>query len=94
MVGVKSEDGSDKIQKIMKNEVLLVNVGSTSTGGRILNTNSKYSTVTIQMMSPVCTNIGEKIALSRRISKNWRLIGWGKINSGKVIYSDDNKEKE
>ncbi len=69
--------------------MLLVNVGSTSTGGRILSTDTKLYTVKIRMINPVCTSIGEKIALSRRISKNWRLIGWGKILSGHVIYTDN-----
>lgn len=40
-------------------------------------------------MSPVCTKVGEKIALSRKISKNWRLIGWGTIKNGHVIYGDE-----
>ena len=30
----------------------------------------------------VCTDVGEKIALSRRVDKHWRLIGWGKIRNG------------
>ena len=25
---------------------------------------------------------GEKIALSRRVDKHWRLIGWGQIRRG------------
>lgn len=33
----------------------------------------------ITLTQPACTEIGEKIALSRRIDKHWRLIGWGKI---------------
>ena len=87
LVGVKSEgEGeSNKITKIQKGELLLVNVGSTSCGGRVLSTNTKHSTVTIGLLNPVCTIIGEKIALSRKISKNWRLIGWGNIKEGKVI---------
>jgi hypothetical protein len=28
---------------------------------------------------------GEKIALSRRVDKHWRLIGWGTIRRGTVI---------
>ena len=32
----------------------------------------------------VCTTIGEKVALSRRLGKEkkWRLIGWGTIENG------------
>lgn len=29
----------------------------------------------IQLTSPACTEIGEKVALSRRIEKHWRLVG-------------------
>lgn len=85
LVGVKSEGDGDtnKVQKIVKGELLLVNVGSTSCGGRVLSTNSKHSTLRIALLNPVCTIIGEKIALSRKISKNWRLIGWGNIKEGK-----------
>jgi len=25
---------------------------------------------------------GEKVALSRRVEKHWRLIGWGQIQTG------------
>ena len=29
----------------------------------------------IQLTQPACTEIGEKVALSRRIDKHWRLVG-------------------
>jgi translation initiation factor 2 gamma subunit (eIF-2gamma) len=29
--------------------------------------------------------VGEKIALSRRVDKHWRLIGWGEIRKGVKI---------
>jgi len=28
---------------------------------------------------------GEKVAISRRIEKHWRLIGWGSIQNGTEI---------
>ena len=39
----------------------------------------------VGLMSPVCTKPGEKIALSRRVDKHWRLIGWGEIRRGSTI---------
>jgi translation initiation factor 2 subunit 3 len=33
----------------------------------------------------VCTQEDEKIALSRRVDKHWRLIGWGEIRKGNKI---------
>lgn len=39
----------------------------------------------IALTDPICTEVGEKIALSRRIEKHWRLIGWGTIRRGVTI---------
>ena len=39
----------------------------------------------ILLTQPVCTQVEEKIALSRRVDKHWRLIGWGEIKKGTVI---------
>merc|ERR1719228_713382 len=39
----------------------------------------------IGLTTPVCTEVGEKIALSRRIDKHWRLIGWGQIRRGITV---------
>ena len=36
----------------------------------------------IFLTSPACTEVGEKIALSRRIDKHWRLVGWGSVRRG------------
>jgi len=60
-----------------------VNIGSTSTGGRV--TAVKDDLAKILLTTPVCTEKGEKIALSRRVEKHWRLIGWGEIRRGGTI---------
>lgn len=60
------------MQKLSKNEVLLVNIGSLSTGGRVIA--QKADLAKISLTSPVCTEIGEKIALSRRVEKHWRFV--------------------
>jgi translation initiation factor 2 subunit 3 len=64
----------------------MVNIGSTSTGGRVVAI--KADLAKIELLSAVCTQNGEKIALSRRIEKHWRLIGWGRIINGKKIAVD------
>jgi translation initiation factor 2 subunit 3 len=75
LLGVRSDDKKQtKVKKLEKNEVLMVNIGSTSTGGRVMGV--KADLAKIFLTSPACTEIGEKIALSRRIDKHWRLIGW------------------
>ncbi|KAF6750327.1 initiation factor eIF2 gamma, C terminal-domain-containing protein [Ephemerocybe angulata] len=59
------------VSKLIKGELLLINIGSTSTGGRVLSV--KADLAKIQLTSPACTEVGEKVALSRRIEKHWRL---------------------
>jgi translation initiation factor 2 subunit 3 len=84
LLGVKATDGKQhKVTKLTANEVLMVNIGSTSTGGRVIAI--KADLAKIELISAVCTQNGEKIALSRRIEKHWRLIGWGRIINGKKI---------
>lgn len=85
LLGVRTEGDKKgaKVQKLTKNEVLMVNIGSLSTGGRVLAV--KADLAKIVLTQPVCTEIGEKIALSRRVEKHWRLIGWGQIRRGVTI---------
>jgi len=59
-----------QVQKLARNEVLMVNIGSLSSGGRVLAV--KADLAKIGLTSPVCTEVGEKIALSRRVEKHWR----------------------
>ena len=59
-----------QVQKLTKNEVLMVNIGSLSTGGRVSAV--KADLAKIALTQPVCTEVGEKIALSRRVEKHWR----------------------
>lgn len=72
LLGVRT-DGDKKgarVEKLQKNEILLVNIGSLSTGGRISAT--KGDLAKIVLTTPVCTEKGEKIALSRRVENHWR----------------------
>lgn len=72
LLGVRTEGDKKgaKVQKLSKNEVLMVNIGSLSTGGRVLAV--KADLAKISLTNPVCTEVGEKIALSRRVEKHWR----------------------
>lgn len=74
LLDIQTEDKKTaKVTKFVKNELLLINIGSTSTGGRVLSV--KGDLAKIQLTSPACTEVGEKVALSRRIEKHWRLVG-------------------
>jgi len=79
-VRVEGDKKGAKVAKLSKSEVLMVNIGSLSTGGRVIAV--KADLAKIGLTNPVCTDVGEKIALSRRVDKHWRLIGWGKIRNG------------
>ncbi|KAK5582753.1 hypothetical protein RB653_004339 [Dictyostelium firmibasis] len=84
LLGVKSDgDKQSKVKKLSKEDTLMVNIGSTSTGCRVVAV--KHDLAKLQLLTPVCSQEGEKIALSRRVDKNWRLIGWGEIKKGTVL---------
>ncbi|KAK7536693.1 eukaryotic translation initiation factor-like protein 2 subunit gamma [Phyllosticta citricarpa] len=84
LLGVKTADGKQaKVAKLAKNEVLMVNIGSTATGAKVVAVKADAARLTLT--SPACTTIGEKIALSRRIEKHWRLIGWANIVAGSTL---------
>lgn len=73
LLGVKTDDKKQtKVQKLVKGEVLMVNIGSTSTGCRVVSVKSEVAKIILN--SPACTEIGEKIALSRRIDNHWRYL--------------------
>merc|ERR1712012_324672 len=82
-VRIEGDKKAAKVSKLSKNEVLMVNIGSLSTGGRVIAV--KADLAKIGLTTPVCTSIGEKIALSRRVEKHWRLIGWGQIRAGTKV---------
>ena len=113
------------MSKLVKNEVLMLNIGSMCTGARVIAVSAlgfckpfqlsmneqqvnrwlfpeccqyqdipqrlcdvlvqvKHDLAKLQLTSPVCTKEKEKIALSRRVEKHWRLIGWGSISAGRL----------
>merc|ERR1712190_186876 len=86
LLGVKTEGDSKagKVAKLKKGEYLMVNIGSTAAGGKVLGVKENDS-AKITLTNPVCTQIDDKVALSRRIEKHWRLIGWGTIIKGSTI---------
>lgn len=62
-----------QVQKLTKGEMLMVNIGSTSVGGRVVAL--KGETVAhLSLTMPVCTQTEEKVALSRRVEGHWRCV--------------------
>mmetsp|Transcript_57533 Transcript_57533/g.106276 ORF Transcript_57533/g.106276 Transcript_57533/m.106276 type:complete len:473 (+) Transcript_57533:75-1493(+) len=87
LLGVKTDgdNKAGKVTKLKKGEILMVNIGSTAAGGRIQSIKETGDLAKITLTNPVCTQEGDKVALSRRIEKHWRLIGWGQIQKGSTI---------
>ncbi|KAF3988387.1 hypothetical protein FT662_03420 [Candidozyma haemuli var. vulneris] len=85
LLGVKTEGQKQgaKVRNLESGEVLMVNIGSTATGARVVAV--KADMARLQLTSPACTEVNEKIALSRRIEKHWRLIGWATIKKGTTL---------
>jgi translation initiation factor 2 subunit 3 len=85
LLGVKVDGDAKgaKVSSLTKGETLMLNIGSTSTGGRVVA--AKRDMAKFALSAPVCTSVGEKIALSRRVDKHWRLIGWGELKGGKKL---------
>ena len=69
-----------QVQKLAKGEILMVNIGSTSEGGRVVSVKADLAKIILN--TPAATEIGEKVALSRRIDKHWRLIGEARESLG------------
>ncbi|GJM88007.1 hypothetical protein PR202_ga04021 [Eleusine coracana subsp. coracana] len=82
-VRTKGTEKAGKVSKLTKGEILMLNIGSMSTGARVVAV--KNDLAKLQLTAPVCTSKGEKVALSRRVEKHWRLIGWGQIQAGSTL---------
>jgi len=82
--GVDAPKKQMRVAELSEGEMLMVNIGSTSTGARVQRCVDGKAGKLAQLVltTPVCADMGEKMAISRRIDKRWRLIGWGKIVRG------------
>ncbi|KAJ2907898.1 eukaryotic translation initiation factor 2 subunit gamma [Coemansia aciculifera] len=84
LLGVKTDDKKQsKVSKLVRNDVLMVNIGSTAVGARILNVRDDKAKLLLK--DPACAEEGDNIALSRRIDSHWRLIGWATVTKGKAV---------
>ncbi len=76
VVGVKKKiEELMKTEKIKTNEPLMLNVGISMTAGIVTSATKDHIAMTLKR--PVCTDIGQRVAISRQISGRWRLIGFG-----------------
>ncbi len=66
-----------EVKSIELNENLMLTVGTSATLGRVVEKKKKY--VKMKLVSPVCAEIGQRVALGRKVKGRWRLIGYGRI---------------
>lgn len=64
-----------KVQPIQSGELLRLNIGTAPVLGKVTKVKSK--TAEIELRRPACIFVGGNVAISRRISERWRLIGAG-----------------
>jgi translation initiation factor 2 subunit 3 len=75
VVGLAEEK---KVKPIKQNEPLMLTVGASATIGSVKEAGKNAE---LELQRPVCIKEGSRIAISRRISGRWRLIGWGVVQS-------------
>jgi translation initiation factor 2 subunit 3 len=64
-----------KVEKINPDESLLLHVGSAVNIGKV--TAIKQNTIKVKLTRPICALPDSRVAISRKITARWRLIGYG-----------------
>jgi len=64
-----------KVDDIKSNEPLMLSIGTATTVGVVKSARNGSAEVVLKI--PVCILGGQRVAISRRISGKWRLIGYG-----------------
>jgi translation initiation factor 2 subunit 3 len=66
-----------KVERINLDETLLFHVGAAVNLGKVASI--KNNIVKIRLTRPICAQAGSRVAISRKITARWRLIGYGII---------------
>ncbi|KAJ1849321.1 eukaryotic translation initiation factor 2 subunit gamma [Coemansia sp. RSA 2708] len=82
LLGVVGKDGA-RVTRLNKSENLLVNIGASSVFATVAAI--KDDMAKLQLRRPACADIGESVAISRKVDQGFRLIGWAKIVKGKAL---------
>ena len=64
-----------KIEKINFDETLLLHVGAAVNLGKV--TSVKNNIIKVKLSRPICVQASSRVAISRKITARWRLIGYG-----------------
>jgi translation initiation factor 2 subunit 3 len=74
VVGAKEEL---KMEPIKAGDVVMLTTGVVRTVGAVTQAGGERIDISLKM--PVCTDKGERVAISKQILGRWRLVGWGEI---------------
>jgi translation initiation factor 2 subunit 3 len=66
-----------KVEKINPDEALLLHVGSAVNVGKVISI--KQNIIKVKLTRPICALPGSRVAISRKITARWRLIGYGLV---------------
>jgi translation initiation factor 2 subunit 3 len=64
-----------KVEKIILGELLLLHVGAAVNLGKVVSI--KNNVVKVKLSRPICAQPNSRVAISRKITARWRLIGYG-----------------
>lgn len=78
VVGFEEETG---VTPIKSKESLMLTVGTANTVGLV--TSARNEEIEISLKYPVAANVGDRVAIGRRMLNRWRLIGYGTLKSVK-----------
>ena len=70
-------EGADKIYPLRNNEMLMVNVATSTSVGVVKG--AEKGKAMLHLRLPICADEGQRVSLSRRVGARWRLIGHGTI---------------
>ena len=66
-----------KVEKINPDEALLLHVGSAVNVGKV--TSIKQNVIKVKLTRPIAALPGSRVAISRKMTARWRLIGYGLV---------------
>ena len=64
-----------KVERINLDETLLLHIGAAVNLGKVVSL--KSNVMKIKLNRPICAQPGSRVAISRKITARWRLIGYG-----------------
>ncbi len=66
-----------KVEKVRTGELLMLSIGAATDVGTVKGMSG--AKIDLDLKMPVCAEVGDRVALSRRFGARWRLIGHGVI---------------